>query len=168
MHTSQDSTLRKELRGEINLSLSFKESLDEKLLDLQDANDVLTTNLKKTKLFKRSNAELRKEILTLQFHRQEIALEHDNVQVEYEEEKARIEARNTLSANMFEVEAAIHNGREKARREGREDEGPEVPLSMLLETVGRNVSSFGGGLLDNVKGFNSMLEKAAGWLEGRV
>jgi hypothetical protein len=168
MQTMQDSARRKELRGDMNMSLSFKESLNEKLMDLQDANDVLTTNVKKVKLFKRDNAALRKEILGLQNHRQEVALEHDDVQADFEAEKARVEARNTLSANMFDIEAAIQNGRKKARKEGREDEGPELPLSMLLETVGRDVGSFGGGLLSRVRGFNGALERAAGWLEGKA
>ena len=168
MQTSQDSSHRKELRSEVNLVLSFKESLSEKLLDLQDANDVLTTNLKKQKIFKRENVELRKDILALQNSRQEIALEHDDVQAAFEAEKAKVKARNTLSANMFEIEAAIENGRKKARQEKREHEGPDMPLSMLLETVGRGVGSLGSGLLTNVKSFNGALERAAGWLEGRA
>jgi hypothetical protein len=168
LQSSQDSDRRKELRSEINLSLSFKGSLNEKLLDLQDANDVLSTNFKKTKLFRRDNAELRKEILGLQISRQEIAIEHDDVQTEYDAEKAKVEARNTLSDNMFEIEAAIQSGRDRARKEGREDEGPEIPLRMLLETVSKDIGSCGGGLLANVKGFNGLLERAAGWLEGRV
>jgi hypothetical protein len=168
MQTTQDSARRKELRSDINTSLSFKESLNEKLMDLQDANDVLTTNLKKMKLFKRDNAGLRKEILALQNNRQEVALEHDDVQADFEAEKARVEERNTLSANIFDIEAAIQNGRKKARKEGRENEGPELPLSMLLEMVGRDIGSFGGGLLTRVKGFNGALERAAGWLEGKA
>jgi hypothetical protein len=168
MQTLQDSTRRKELRSEINMALSFKESLNEKLLDLQDANDVLSTNFKKMKLFKRDNAGLRKDILALQNNRQEVALEHDDVQAEYDIEKAKVDARNKLSEDMYSIEAAIQNGRKKARKERREDEGPEVPLSMLLGMVGGNVGSFGGGLLKNVKIFNSALESAAGWLEGRA
>jgi hypothetical protein len=168
MQTSQDSAQRKDLRSEINMSLSFKESLNEKLLDLQDANDILNTNFKKMKLFKRDNAELRKDILALQHSRQEVALEHDDVQAEYDAEKAKVDAKNKLSEDMFDIEAAIQNGREKARKESREDEGPVMPLSMLLGIVGRDVGSFGGGLLSNVKNFNGALERAAGWLEGRA
>lgn len=168
LQASQDSSQRKELRSDINLSLAFKESLNEKLLDLQDANDVLGTNMKKMKLFKRDNAELRKNILTLQNSRQDIALQHDDVQMEFEAEKAKVDARNELSANMYDIEAAIANGRKRAREEGREDEGPEIPVSMLLDMVGRDVGSLGGGLLSKVKAFNSTLERAAGWLEGRV
>jgi hypothetical protein len=168
LQASQDSTRRKELRGMLNMSLSFKESLNEKLLDLQDANDVLSTNFKKMKLFKRDNAELRKDILRLQNNRQDIALEQDDVQAHYDSEKARVDARNKLSEDMFSIEAAIQNGRKKARTEGREDEGPQIPLSMMLGMVGQDVGSSGGGLLSNVKIFNGALERAAGWLEGRA
>lgn len=168
LQTSTDSARRKELRGELNMTLSFKESLNEKLLDLQDANDVLSTNFKKMKLFKRDNAELRKDILAFQNNRQDIALEHDDVQSKYDAEKANVDARNKLSEDMFSIEAAIQNGRKKARKEGRENEGPEVPLSMLLGMVGDDVGSSGGGLLSNVKFFNGALERAAGWLEGRA
>lgn len=168
LQISSGPSQRKDLRSEINLSLSFKESLNEKLLDLQDANDVLSTNFKKIRSFKRDNADLRKDILTLQNTRQEIALEHDDIQADFEAEKSRIETRNTLSKNMFDIEAAIQNGREKAQEEGRDHEGPDIPLTMLLERVGREMGSFGGGLLGNVKAFNGVLERAAGWLEGRA
>ena len=168
VQTSQDSVRRKELRSCINLTLSFKESLDEKLLDLQDANDVLSTGLKKMKLFKRDNASLRKEILALQNSRQDIALEHDDVQAEFDAERAIVERRSKLSANLYDIEAAVRKGREKARTEGREDEGPRIPLGMMIDNVGRDIGSVGGGLLDHVKGFNDRLERAAGWLEGRA
>jgi hypothetical protein len=168
LQTSQDSTRRKELRTMLNMSLSFKESLNEKLLDLQDANDVLSTNFKKMKLFKRDNAELRKDILRLQNNRQDITLEQDDVQANYDSEKARVDARNKLSEDMFSIETAIQNGRKKARKEGREDEGPQIPLSMMLGMVGQDVGSSGGGLLSNIKLFSGALERAAGWLEGRA
>jgi hypothetical protein len=168
LQTSQDSTRRKELRSMLNMSLSFKESLNEKLLDLQDANDVLSTNFKKMKLFKRDNAELRKDILRLQNNRQDVALEQDDVIADHDAEKARADARNKLSEDMFSIEAAIQSGRKKARAEGRENEGPQVPLSMMLGMVGQDVGSYGGGLLSNVKIFNGALERAAGWLEGRA
>jgi hypothetical protein len=168
LQASQDSTRRKELRSMLNTSLSFKESLNEKLLDLQDANDVLSTNFKKMKVFKRDNAELRKDILRLQNNRQDVALEQDDVQANYDSEKARVDARNKLSEDMFSIETAIQNGRKKARKEGREDEGPQIPLSMMLGMVGQDVGSSGGGLLSNVKLFSGALERAAGWLEGRA
>jgi hypothetical protein len=168
LQTSQDSTRRKELRSMLNMSLSFKESLNEKLLDLQDANDVLSTNFKKMKLFKRDNAELRKDILRLQNNRQDVALEQDDVIADHDAEKTRADARNKLSEDMFSIEAAIQTGRKKARAEGRENEGPQLPLSMMLGMVGQDVGSHGGGLLSNVKIFNGALERAAGWLEGRA
>jgi hypothetical protein len=108
------STHRKELRGGINLTLSFKESLEEKLLDLQDANDVLSSKLKQLKTFRRNNVDLRKDILALQNDRHEAALELDDVLAEYEAEKSTSDTRSTLNANMIGIEAAVQNGRDRA------------------------------------------------------
>ena len=95
-------------------------------------------------------------------------MEQDDVQTQYHAEKAEVESQNTLSDDMFAIEAAIKKGREKARRQGRENEGPDIPLSMLLDNIARDVGSRGGGLLASVKSFNGLLERAAGWLEGRA
>lgn len=168
MQTAEDSSRRKKLRGHINLALAFKESLVEKLMDLQDANDTLSAGFKKRKLLRKDNLERRKEILQIQNNRHEIALEMDDERAVYDAEKAKAEAKSKLNANMFEIQAAIQSGRERARREGREDEGPERPLSMLIDKVGRQVGSVGGGLLVSLQQFHEGLERAAGWLEGRA
>jgi hypothetical protein len=168
LQRAQESSRRKQIRNEINLVLAFKESLNEKLLDLQDANDTLSAGFQKRKLFKSKNVGRRKKILALQNSRQEIALELDNEQADFEADKEKKEAETRLSTNMFDIQAAIQSGRDRARQLGRENEGPNVPLSMLLESVGRSVGSIGGGLLAGVREFNSGLERAAGWLEGRA
>ncbi|KAF2681291.1 hypothetical protein K458DRAFT_433770 [Lentithecium fluviatile CBS 122367] len=168
LQSAQHSSRRKQIRAQVNLALSFRESLNEKLLDLQDANDTLSAGFKKRRMLKNGNIERRKEILALQNTRQEIALEMDDEQALFDAEKEKIEARNKLSTNMFDIQAAIQSGRERARQQGREDEGPEMPLSMLLDSVGRDVGSVGGGLLAGLREFNSGLERAAGWLEGRA
>ncbi|KAK7189518.1 hypothetical protein DPSP01_001511 [Paraphaeosphaeria sporulosa] len=168
MQTAEDSSRRKKLRGHINLALAFKESLVEKLVDLQDANDTLSAGFKKRKLLRKDNLERRKEILQIQNNRDEIALEMDDKRAAYDAEKAKAEAKSKLNANMFEIQAAIQSGRERARRQGREDEGPERPMSMLIDKVGRQVGSVGGGLLASLQQFNEGLERAAGWLEGRA
>ncbi|PSN60776.1 hypothetical protein BS50DRAFT_681345 [Corynespora cassiicola Philippines] len=168
LRNTQNTARRKEIKSRAMLALAFKESVSEKLLDLQDANDTITVGLKKLKTFKADNTKLRKEILAYQNNRQEIALELDEVQAGFDAEKRKVDARQQLSSNLFDIQAAIEAGKARARDEGREDEGPDVPLSMLLDTVGADVGSAGGGLLANLKGFNSLLERAAGWLEGRA
>lgn len=168
METAEDPSRRKKLRSHINLALRFKESLVEKLMDLQDANDTLSAGFKKRKLLRKGNVERRKEMLAMQNSRHEVAVEMDDELAVYEAEKKKAEAKNKVSANMFDIEAAMESGRERARREGRENEGPERPLSMVLETVGRQVSSVGGGLLATIRHFNDGLERAADWLEGRA
>lgn len=168
LETAGDGSRRKMLRGQINLALAFKESLVERLMDLQDANDTLSAGFKKRKLLRKENVERRREMLAMQNRRHEYALEMDDERAVYDAAKERAEARSKLSANMFDIQAAVQSGRERARREGREHEGPERPLSMLVDTMGRKVGSVGGGLLATVQRFNRGLEKAAGWLEGRA
>ncbi|KAF2797067.1 hypothetical protein K505DRAFT_236297 [Melanomma pulvis-pyrius CBS 109.77] len=166
--TTQDLARKKQIKTRINLQLSFKEALSERMLDLQDVNDSLTTRAHKLKLFKRHNSELRKDILATQNSRQELAFEYDNVLAEFDMEKEAFEATNRLSTSMFDIQAAIQRGRDRARGEGRVDEGPDIPLSMFLANVGRDVGSLGGGLLDQTRRFNGLLEKAADFLEGRA
>jgi hypothetical protein len=165
---TQDLARRKQIKTRINLQLSFKEALSERMLDLQDVNDSLTSRAHKLKLFKRRNAELRKEILAMQNSRHEIAFEYDNVLAEFEAEKEMFESRNRLSTAVFDIQAAIRRGKEKQEELQRTEDGPEIPISMFLETVGRSVGSVGGGLLDEVTSFNGALERAAGFLEGRA
>jgi hypothetical protein len=165
---TQDLTRRKQIKTRINLQLSFKEALSERMLDLQDVNDSLTSRAHKLKLFKRHNAELRKEILATQNSRHEIALEYDNVLAEFEAEKEAFESRNNLSTAMFDIQAAIRRGKEKQEELDRVEDGPDIPISMFLETCGRDVGSVGGGLLDKLSKFNGVLERAAGFLEGRA
>ncbi|KAF2643214.1 hypothetical protein P280DRAFT_467280 [Massarina eburnea CBS 473.64] len=168
LQTSQDSGRRKQIRSEINLVLAFKESLNEKLMDLQDANDTLSTGFQKRKTLRAGNIERRKEILAIQNNRQEVALKMDDEQATFDAEKSKADQKNILSNNLFDIEAAIQSGRELARRQDREDEGPDVPLSMLLEIVGRDTGSIGGGILGGVRTFNRRLESAAAWLESRA
>jgi hypothetical protein len=169
IETSQDSERRRQIRGGLNIALAFKESLNEKLLHLQDETDTLTDNSKKRKLLKSGNLERRREIITIQNSRQEVALQMDDETADFNADKASVEARNMVSTNMFDIETAIQRGRSLAKSQGRQDEGPEIPLGMLLEMVGRDVGSAGGGgLLAGVRLFNDGLERAAGWLEGRA
>jgi hypothetical protein len=165
---TQDLARRKQIKTRINLQLSFKEALSERMLDLQDVNDSLTSRAHKLKLFKRHNAELRKEILATQNSRYELAIEYDNVLAEFEAEKEAFESRNRLSTAMFDIQMAIRRGKEKQEELGRVDDGPEIPISMFLETCGRDIGSVGGGLLDKLSTFNGVLERAAGFLEGRA
>lgn len=164
----EDPARRKLMRTEINLALAFKESLSEKLLDLQDANDTLTSSFKKRKILRAGNLQRRREFIAIQNSRQEVALETDDKQASFNAAKEKVESKSKLSANLFEIQAAVQSGRDLARKKGRDSEGAEMPLEMWLDSVGRQVGSVGGGLLSSVKDFNRGLERAAGWLEGRA
>jgi hypothetical protein len=158
---------RAQLKSKANVALAYREALDDVLLDLQDANNSALDNPKRLRKYKSELASRRREYLTIQRERDEVALENDEVTEAFVREKKDIEARHQLNASLYDIQAAIRNGKEKARTEGREGEGPEIPLKVLLDDVARDVGS-NDGLLARVRNFNGVLDRAAGILEGRA
>lgn len=118
---------------------------------------------------------LRAELNSLQEERESIAQQTTQI----EEAKAKSQARAKLAALLRDIQAAVCHGREMDRvqhAQGAEEE-PENEviqtrgiqnLDFLLSRVGEDVNSISeggggvgnGGLLNRVKGVNSLLEKA--------
>ncbi|KAF2000637.1 hypothetical protein P154DRAFT_192141 [Amniculicola lignicola CBS 123094] len=168
LERTQHPGQRRAIKGQANAILAFNERFEDWMLDLQDANDSGSRYLNKLKEIKQNNGAMRRDILRMQRDRQEVALEYDEVVHGHKRQKNEYESRQKLSTTMFDIEAAIQRGKQRARAEGREDEGPEMPLRMLLGHVSRGVGSTHGGLLSYVRKFNGVLERAAGFLEGRA
>ncbi|PVH97907.1 hypothetical protein DM02DRAFT_596805 [Periconia macrospinosa] len=175
------ATTKKHLRTRINHTLAFTESLREKLLDLQDANDVLTSVSKSRRVLHAGNRALRRTFLEVQREREDVALLTDRAQDAFEGTKGKIERKKVLSEYLEGIEGAVRRGREEARRRGRDAEGAdgEADVGAWVVRVGREVAGGGGGgeggkggggggLLERLKGFNEGLERAAMWLEGRA
>jgi hypothetical protein len=167
LSSTQDPSRTKELRQNRNVVLAYRENLDDVLLELQDANNTSIDNAAKLRQFKKDNSQLRSDYLALQRDRDQIALENDDITESFMAEKREIEAKNKLSASLYDIEAAIQIGKDRARAEDREDEGPEIPFKMLLDDIARDIGR-DDGLLGRVQGFNGMMERAVGFLEGRA
>jgi len=150
-----------------NLVLQFKDSLMTRWKELQGYNDLVESISRGSKLLRNENVQRRKAILEMQNDRQRMALEMDRQHFGFDSEKKERKAKSKLNADIMAIQAAVQNGRAYARREGRAEEGPDIPLSMLVETVGRRVGSSGGGLLAAVQGCNRRIERVAEWLERR-
>ncbi|KAF2110393.1 hypothetical protein BDV96DRAFT_583931 [Lophiotrema nucula] len=166
-NNARSSSQAKEAKRSINHVLAYRDNFEERILELQDANGSLNLLHSKDKQYKREARVLREEYLNVQKQRDELALETDDILYGFEQDKTTFNERQELSANMYEIQAAIREGKEKARAEGRENEGPEMPLKMLLDDVSKNAGR-DGGMLQSVKNFNGVLQRAAGWLEGRA
>jgi hypothetical protein len=162
----KDKAHAKAIHQQRNLVVAYSEKLDDIFLDLQDANNSGLDNTGRLKQLRKQGKQLMGEYVQTQRERDQIALQNDDITEAFLREKRQAEARQDLSESMYNIQAAIRNGKDRAQAEGRENEGPEVSISMLLDNVARDVGR--GGLLANVSSFNGALEKAAGLLEGRV
>lgn len=164
---TNDPARVKELKQQRNLVLAYSEKLDDVLLDLQDANNTGIDNSQRARQYARENKRLRGEFLAIRRDRDQLDLEQDDIDDAFAQEKKSVEAKAKLSDTMYAIQAAIHSGKTKARKEGREEEGPDIPISMLLDDVAQDVGPH-GGLLARVKDFNGILGRAAKFLEGRA
>jgi hypothetical protein len=161
-----DAARARKLRQNRNVVLAYKEEIDDVLLGLQDANDTGNHRATRYKRMCKENRQLRNDILELENQRLKVALENDEHTENFLREKQELEEREKLSTALYDIQTAIRNGKEKARREGREDEGPELSLKTLLDDVASNFGPH--GLLARVRNFNAFLGKAAGILEGKA
>jgi hypothetical protein len=164
--SSADAVHARKLRQHRNVVLAYKEEIDDVLLGLQDANDTGTHRAAKYKRIYRENKQLRNEVHELEKDRLNVALENDEAVADFIRKKQEHMTRDQLSTSLYDIQSAIRDGKEKARREGRDDEGPELPLKMVLDDVARNFGA--NGLLARVKNFNGFLGKAAAIFEGKA
>lgn len=155
----------KRKRGVVQL---FNASLSDRLFELTEAVDAGSALKGRLKEALREKLRLREEFLSIRKQREDLALKMDEIRTEHKERVRSKKERDDINAAMFDIEAAVLRGKENAEKEGRENEGPEMPLEMLLENRARDVGSDGGGLLEKVKEFNGALESAAAIFEGRV
>ncbi|KAF2022360.1 hypothetical protein BU24DRAFT_447149 [Aaosphaeria arxii CBS 175.79] len=163
----KDAARQKEVRSQRNHVLAFREKLDDYFLDLQDANNSAIHNANKLKGFRRDKKQLQSEFMSIQKERSQLALKSDDITAEFQLEKMEFDNRTDLSSWMYDIQAAVQSGKDRARDQGREGDGPEIPLKMLLETVAHDVGS-GSGLLSSIQNFNGVLERSAGYLESRA
>ncbi|KAH7119939.1 hypothetical protein B0J11DRAFT_534912 [Dendryphion nanum] len=167
IESTVDSQQQRELRGQRNIILAYRDKLDDSLLELQDANNSAVDNVNKLRQYKKDKKRLQKEFLILQNEKDQLELQSDELAADFQKEKKETEDRHRLSSWMYDIQAAIKRGKDQAKKEGRENEGPDIPIKMLLDGVARDVGG-PGGLLGVVKKFNTVLERSAGLLEGRA
>ena len=161
-------TVRSELKRKRGVVQLFNASLSDRLFELTEAVDAGTALKGRLKEVLREKLRLREEFLSIRKQREDLALKMDETRIEHRERVRSKKERDDINAAMFDIEAAVLRGKGNAEKEGRENEGPEMSLEMLLENQARDVGSDDGGLLEKVKEFNGALESAVAIFEGRV
>jgi hypothetical protein len=170
MEQEPSSKRRKTLSQRISWIKEFGRHLNGRLDSLRSA-DLHRRRLERDlKLSRRRKAELRDEFLAIQRERDRIDLEIQEVRQKSAKETEAWEKANTLSTRLYNLQAAIARGRERAKELGRENEGPQLPLQMRLAILARQTSSnvSGGGLLESTKALNHALQHEAERLEGKL
>ncbi|KAK0642564.1 hypothetical protein DIS24_g8901 [Lasiodiplodia hormozganensis] len=167
---TSDKPRRAELKRRSGVVQAFSTELADRLFELTEAVDAGEALRVRLKAATKEKVALRSEFLGIRKEREQVALRMDAVRQAHMEAEAKRRRDEELSDALYGIETAVQRGREKAARDGREDEGPEVsPLWEIEDALSNGVSAVGpgGGLLDRVKDFNGFLGRAAGVLEGR-
>jgi hypothetical protein len=154
----------------------FGNELEDRLFDLSESLDY---NFSLSTRLRRANKEkiaLREEFLKIGQQREEVALKTDEVRRKYEESSKIAEVwyspRSLTFAHIIqeydELNNSLHDLDLALERERREK--TQGGFEFLLRTVTNDVSSLSdnGGLLNQVRDFNALLEKSAIALEART
>ncbi|EFR04472.1 hypothetical protein MGYG_07480 [Nannizzia gypsea CBS 118893] len=137
--------------------------------ELLDSNYVLAMRLKKEK---REVLALRNQLMDIRKEREEIAIQADEVRRRFSADESAKTEHGTINNALHDLQLAVDRSQKNA---GKEDTNgstnPFVGLEFLLRTVSQDVcsssSDLQGGLLNQVKSFNSQLQKAAALLDRR-
>ncbi|KAF8848969.1 hypothetical protein BDZ45DRAFT_810359 [Acephala macrosclerotiorum] len=171
----EDAALRREYKTKWKAVADFGKELQTRLLEHILADHPRTINLdngysleRRLRDEQKKKLRLREDVLRIRAEREQVALRMDEVRIRHEKERNKAQSRDTLNNNVHDIEMAIDLGRQRQSDDAdqlNEMSGTEV----LLKRVAGEVSNKGdsGGLLRQIKEFNSFLERAALALEGR-
>ncbi|GME26624.1 hypothetical protein GTA08_BOTSDO04718 [Neofusicoccum parvum] len=121
-----DKPRRAELTRRARTVEAFATELADRLFELTEAVDAGEALRARAKAAAKEKVALRAEFLGIRKERDEVALRMDAVRQAHMHAEARRRRDEELNDVLFGIETAVQRGREKAVREGRADEGPEV------------------------------------------
>ncbi|KAI9743636.1 MAG: hypothetical protein M1818_002952 [Claussenomyces sp. TS43310] len=162
-----DAPTRREYRTKLRAVEAFQEELRTQLLEL---TVILDTNYSLGKRVRTSQKEiqhLREELLRIRAEREQIAIRADAVRIKHESDSKVSEERSNLNTSLHDIELAVERCKDLPSSASKVPTEPS--LHLLLPSIANAASSKSadGGILKQVKNFNSFLERAALALEGR-
>jgi hypothetical protein len=123
----------------------------------------LTTRLRHAT---REKTTTRSELQDLKTQRYETIREIEDVRTEHERRSKLAQDKTELITMIEDIELAVQRGRtlqraliEKGEEDGADPRGLEMRMKMVAGKVSK-VGGEGGGLLERVRGFNDMVERA--------
>ena len=152
----------KEIKQKHTVIEAFGSELDSRLFDMSAAVEHKLNLEDRVKKSRKERTELQAQWMEIRRQREEVSLKCDDIRRRHWENESVGDDSHQLSEKIWELEMELERRKPSERKE--QGEG----LDFMLKRVAASVcSSSGGGLLNRVKEFNSLLERTAFELESR-
>ncbi|KAJ9151916.1 AT hook domain-containing protein [Pleurostoma richardsiae] len=164
LQSEEDASARREARVHKRALEAFKEELGTRLLEQTIALDNLHTLKQRVRRAQKDKITLRNEILRIRAEREQVALRMDAIRIKHEEDSKRAHHHIDLSSAMHDVDLAIEQGQAAPELSAAEQKLADLAnLELLVSRVSEQACSTpeGGGTLNQIKSFNSFLERVA-------
>ncbi|CAM1504597.1 Fc.00g021880.m01.CDS01 [Cosmosporella sp. VM-42] len=170
LSNTDDKAKKKEFRIKMRAIEAYKEELNSRFLQHAIHLNDWQTLRKRVRHVQKEKLSLREEILRLKAEREQVALRMDAVRIKHEEDTKESTYRLNTSSIMHDVDLAIEQGRDTPELSRAEQKQAELAnLEFLVSRISDEASSTSptGGILNQVRDFNTFLERAAVALESR-
>ncbi|WEW59654.1 hypothetical protein PRK78_005133 [Emydomyces testavorans] len=156
----------KEWKHKCRVVQEFGSELETALFDISELLESNFSLAARLKGEKKAVLQLRHRLMSLRNEREEVALRIDDVRRKHVDDESERMEHDSLNNSLHDLQLALDRSH---KRKDSADDDLFTGLEFLLRTVAQDVSSTApdsrGGLLNQVKQFNSQLEKTALLLE---
>ncbi|EHK25461.1 uncharacterized protein TRIVIDRAFT_211963 [Trichoderma virens Gv29-8] len=167
---ADDPAKKKEYRIKMRAIEAYREELKSRFLQHAIHLNHWHSLRKRVRHVQKERMALREEIMRIKAEREQVALRMDAIRIKHEADSRESKYCLDASSLMHDVDLAVEQGREAPelpRAAQREAELANLELLVSRVSEQASSSSFTGGMLKQVKEFNSFLERAAMALESR-
>lgn len=168
--SAEDPAKKKEYRIKTRAIEAYREELKARFLQHAIHLNHWHSLRKRVRHVQKERMALREEIMRIKAEREQVALRMDAIRIKHEADSRESKYCLDASSLMHDVDLAVEQGREApelSRAAQREAELANLELLVSRVSEQASSSSFTGGMLKQVKEFNSFLERAAMALESR-
>ncbi|KAL7949621.1 hypothetical protein V8C42DRAFT_311445 [Trichoderma barbatum] len=167
---AEDAAKKKEYRIKMRAIDAYREELKSRFLQHAIHLNHWHSLRKRVRHVQKERMTLREEIMRIKAEREQVALRMDAIRIKHEADSRESKYCLDASSLMHDVDLAVEQGRdapELSRAAQKEAELANLELLVSRVSEQASSSSFTGGMLKQVKDFNSFLERAAMALESR-
>ncbi|KAM0455398.1 hypothetical protein ACHAPV_000698 [Trichoderma viride] len=168
--SAEDLAKKKEYRIKTRAIEAYREELKSRFLQHAIHLNHWHSLRKRLRHVQKEKMALREDIMRIKAEREQVALRMDAIRIKHEADTRESKYCLDASSLMHDVELAVEQGREAPElSRAAQKEAELANLELLVSRVSEQASSssFTGGILRQVRDFNSFLERAAMALESR-